>query len=325
MLGDRSLSASTRSTCISPSSPLLGTTSPSSVVWITILYGFPYEPVQCISSPSSWRAACGFPRRVCSRDGSDITAVFGFFALLRKTHREGAWFGDRRLLRLRDGGREPRTGQFPGYKARPAYPRDFTPFEWLATIQNGLDLLSVSWCEVQSWEADDDIASLVRRLHGRRAAIMPADHDFLQLVGRRVRVVTPRRAYRVADVIGHYAVHPSQWCDFRALMGDPSDNIPGVRGVGPKWAAQVLRGRRTLEWARVPNTWWGGGSTTTTSRRCCGATSSGCGPSRTLAWIPADVPRRQPMCVGSSVCGADPVVRRRPTRPSPGRTASWTS
>lgn len=202
----------------------------------------------------AWRAACGFPRRVRNRDGTDITAVFGFFALLRKTHRERFPGSEIVVCFDSETALNPRTGRFPGYKARPAYPRDFTPFEWLATIQDGLDLLSVSWCEAQSWEADDDIASVVQ---GRRAAIMSADHDFLQLVSRRVHVVTPRRAYGVADVIERFAVHPSQWCDFRSLMGDPSDHIPGVRGIGPKRAAQVLRGRRTLETARVPDTWWG--------------------------------------------------------------------
>lgn len=205
----------------------------------------------------AWRAACGFPRRVRSRSGADITAVFGFFALLRKTHREVAPGSEVVVCFDSEVAKNPRTCLFPDYKARKAYPRQFTPFDWLPAIQDGLDLVSVQWCEARSWEADDDIASVVAGLDGRRAAVMSADRDFLQLVSRRARLITPTRVYRVGDVLERYSIHPAQWCDFRALTGDPSDNIPGVRGIGPKRAAYVLRGRRTLESARVPDTWWG--------------------------------------------------------------------
>lgn len=204
-----------------------------------------------------WRAACGFPRRVRSRGGADITAVFGFFALLRKTHRELAPGSEIVVCFDAEIAPNPRRSHFPNYKQRSAYPREFTPFDWLPVIFEGLELLSVPWCEAQRWEADDDIATLVSELDGRRGAVMSADRDFLQLVSRGVRLITPTRVYRVADVVERYSIHPGQWCDFRALMGDPSDNIPGIRGIGPKRASYLLRGRRTLETAHVPETWWG--------------------------------------------------------------------
>lgn len=205
----------------------------------------------------AWRSACGFPRRIRSRDGTDITAVFGFFALLRKTHRELAPGSEIVVCFDTETATNPRRAAFPGYKAGKWYPREFTPFDWLPTIREGLDLLSVTWCEAQRWEADDDIATVVAGTDGRRAAVMSADRDFLQLVARRVRLITPTRVYRVADVVERYSIHPRQWSDFRALTGDPSDNIPGIKGIGLKRAAYVLRGGRALENARVPNTWWG--------------------------------------------------------------------
>lgn len=205
----------------------------------------------------AWRAACGFPRRVLSRSGADITAVFGFFALLRKTHREVASASEIVVCFDSEHAINPRVEAFADYKAREDYPREFTPFEWLTTIYAGLDHLSIAWCEAQQWEADDDIATLVSRAGGRQVAIMANDRDFLQLVGRGVRLITTTRTYGVREVVERFAVHPKQWCDYRALTGDASDNIPGIWGIGPKRAAYILHNHRTLETARIPRTWWG--------------------------------------------------------------------
>lgn len=183
--------------------------------------------------------------------------MFGFFPLLRKTHRELVPGSEIIVCFDSETAANPRRSQFPDYKAGKSYPREFTPFDWLPAIYEGLERLSVLWCEARSWEADDDVATLVGGVEGRRAAIMSADRDFLQLVSRHVRLITPTRTYRVADVVERYSIHPTQWCDFRALTGDPSDNIPGVRGIGPKRAAHLLHRRRKLETARVPENWWG--------------------------------------------------------------------
>ena len=206
----------------------------------------------------AWRAACGFPARIRSRSGADITAVFGFFALLRKTHREILPGSEVVVCFDSEAVDNPRRADFIGYKPLgPAEENDRAPFAWFDAIWAGLDAVGVQWCEARAYEADDDIATLVGTLGGRSAGIMSSDHDFLQLVGRRVRVITPRRTYRVADVLDRYSVHPRQWCDFRALTGDPSDKIPGVWGIGPKRAAYVLGRNRVLETARIPDTWWG--------------------------------------------------------------------
>ena len=205
----------------------------------------------------AWRAACGFPARIRSRSGTDITAVFGFFALLRKTHRE-LWPGAEIVVCFdSETAPNPRRDDFVDYKPWTPAPATPAPFPWFAAIGDGLDALSVQWCEAVAYEADDDIATLVAALAGRRIGIMSADHDFLQLVDRRVRLITPRRIYGVSDVIDRFAIHPRQWCDYRALTGDPSDNIPGIWGIGAQRAAYVLHRRRVLENARIPDTWWG--------------------------------------------------------------------
>lgn len=151
----------------------------------------------------------------------------------------------------------PRRADYLDYKPWTPEPRDHTPFEWLPTIAGGLDAVSVQCSEARSYEADDDVATLAASASSRRVGIMSADQDFLQLVDRRVRLLTPRRIYSVADVVQRFDIHPRQWCDYRALTGDPSDNVRGIRDIGPKRAAYVLYRRRAIETARIPDTWWG--------------------------------------------------------------------
>ena len=105
----------------------------------------------------------------------------------------------------------------------------------------------------QGYEADDVIATLLR-LHRRMPArIVSSDRDFYQLVSDRVRVLAPIRGVSEmrdvgpAEVKALYGVAPVQIPDLKALMGDPSDDIPGVRGVGPKTAAALLRQFPTVE------------------------------------------------------------------------------
>lgn len=207
----------------------------------------------------AWRAACGFPARIKSRSGIDITAAFGFFALLRKTHRELLPGSELVVCFDSEAAPNPRRDAYKEYKNRLGAPDESNraPFEWFPAIWEGLDALSIQWCETLAYEADDDIATLVAGATARAVGVMSSDHDFLQLVDRRVRLITPRRIYRTGDVVERWSVHPRQWCDFRALTGDPSDGIPGIRGIGPKRAAYVLHRRRALENARLPETWWG--------------------------------------------------------------------
>lgn len=217
----------------------------------------PHHPLLVVDGMNlAWRAACGFPARITTRSGVDITAAFGFFALLRKTHREG--FPNAEIVVAFDAetAHNPRRETFDRYKPwMPAPSR--TPFEWIPAIQDGLNALSIPWSDCHTYEADDHIATVIATAQPRSAVIMSADHDFVQLVGRRVRLLTPRRLFKVGDVFDRYGVHPRQWCDFRALTGDPSDNIPGIRGIGPTRARYVLHRGRTLDNARIPDTWWG--------------------------------------------------------------------
>lgn len=103
------------------------------------------------------------------------------------------------------------------------------------------------------FEADDLIATFLSRHPTMEVRIITSDRDFYQLVSPRVHVLSPVRGTRemrevdVAGVEAAFGVRPEQVPDFKALVGDASDDIPGVPGIGPKTAAALLRVRPTIE------------------------------------------------------------------------------
>lgn len=198
------------------------------------------------------RAAFGFPTRIRSRSGKDRTMVFGFFALLRAAMRHVQ--EDVECIAIFDGvhGAEGRRLVEPNYK--PPFPdTDPDAFSDLPLLLTALDRYGVRAVEFDDYEADDVIATSVRHnVSHRRCLIMSTDRDFYQLLqpdclllntARRAsdRVVGPER------VLEQYGVSTDQWCDYRALVGDASDGIPGVRGIGPSRARSLLRGGMHLE------------------------------------------------------------------------------
>jgi DNA polymerase-1 len=105
--------------------------------------------------------------------------------------------------------------------------------------------------QIAGYEADDIIATLVVR-DVEPAGILTADSDYFQLVSDRVKVVRPAKhgkldVWDVTRVCEHHGLdHPAQYIDWKALVGDKSDGIPGVPGVGPKRAAKLLEQHGTL-------------------------------------------------------------------------------
>ncbi len=210
-----------------------------------------------------FRACFGTPAEIYSRDTPkrDITTQFMFFALLRKaivTELDG-W---PEIVVVFDGehGSAERRATDADYKAnRDTSEAGRRPLEGLLDITRGLDHYGITWIELDHSEADDVIATLAHTARtDRDVLIMSADQDFYQLLTdagpseQRVQILnTARRSgQRIigpADVHARYGVHPAQFPDLRALCGDSADNIPGVRGVGPKTAAALLAGGLTLD------------------------------------------------------------------------------
>jgi 5'-3' exonuclease len=198
-----------------------------------------------------YRSWWGFSdRRITSCDGSrDLTGVFGFLAILRKTHLEET--PDHEIIVVFDGenAAASRQAQDADYKANRAE-ADHSPIQSLPMVKDGLDAAGITWIELDDHEGDDVIATLAHTAvaDGRTVTCYSGDRDLFQLASEDVTILNPaRRRITPDDVLTRHRVTPRQWPDFRALTGDASDNIPGVRGIGPKTAADLLADGLHLE------------------------------------------------------------------------------
>ena len=188
-----------------------------------------------------WRTSTGEP----------TAGVYGFISvLLRILQAEYPEY----LAVAFDTGKTFRDDLYPEYKAtRAKMPEDLRP--QIERIRQVVDAFGIPRLEMEGYEADDVLGSVARRAaeEGMGVKIFTGDRDLLQLVTERVIVNLPGRSlseakdYTPPDVEAYLGVRPDQVVDLKALMGDSSDNIPGVPGVGPKTAVKLLKAYDTLE------------------------------------------------------------------------------
>ena len=182
-------------------------------------------------------------RELRSPAGQPTNAIYGFVKMLEKmrlavkpTHLIVVWDGGLNAERL---------AALPDYKAqRPEMPADLRP--QLDGIVDFLAAAEIASYRQDGVEADDYIATLARRVtDGWNVVIASADKDFMQLVSARVGLLNPNdktgAIWGREQVLAKTGVEPEQVADWLALMGDAVDNIPGVPGVGPKTAAELLK------------------------------------------------------------------------------------
>src|SRR6478672_3505155 len=178
--------------------------------------------------------------------GQPTNAVFGFTSMLINLMRDeepthiGVAFDVSRATFRRE--------EYPDYKAgRAETPDDFRG--QVELIRKVLDALSIRYLGIENYEADDVIATLTKQAEaqGMNVLICTGDRDALQLVDDQVTVLYPRRGvsemtrFTPEAVEEKYGLSPSQYPDFAALRGDPSDNLPNIPGVGEKTAAKWVR------------------------------------------------------------------------------------
>jgi DNA polymerase-1 len=180
-------------------------------------------------------------------EGFPTGALHGFAQMLFKVMREEK--PDAMAVVFDAPGPSFRREVYADYKAtRDAQPEDLTvqfPVAREIVIAAGIPLL-----EVPGVEADDAIATLVRHLpEGAEAVIVSTDRDLMQLVTDRVVLLDTMRdrRYGPAEVEERFGVPPKKILDVRALVGDTTDNIPGVKGIGEKGAAKLISEYGSLE------------------------------------------------------------------------------
>jgi len=188
-----------------------------------------------------------------AKDGTPTWAVHGFFsAIFDLIERQKP-----DMLAVCFDLSEPtfRHKEFAYYKAnRDAMPDDLA-VQW-PIIKEGVKALEIPLYEMAGYEADDVIGTLAKlaERNGHRALILTGDQDAFQLLegeSQRVQVLMPKDGellnYDRQKVFEKLAVWPEQIIDYKGLSGDSSDNIPGVKGIGPKTASQLLASYGTID------------------------------------------------------------------------------
>ncbi len=191
------------------------------------------------------RAYHALPPLSAPKTGEMVNAVFGFASSLLKVLSDikpnycGVAF---------DKGRSFRRDNFAAYKAQRKKADEELTSQW-PRVRQLVDAFGLPVFELEGYEADDLLGTLARRAEeqGIDTVIFTGDKDALQLVSDHVKVLTPGRtlkdtmlfdAHKVMEKLG---VGPEHVTDLKGLMGDASDNIPGVPGVGEKTAAKLVQ------------------------------------------------------------------------------------
>lgn len=185
-------------------------------------------------------------RPLRDNDGKNVSALFGFYSTLLKIIKEHPH--DYLVVALDSMTPTFRHDMYKEYKAnRDAAPDDL--HEQVPRILEILDAANIPHIRVDGWEADDIIASVARSATELDidTVMVTGDKDLLQLVNEHVSALRPPRknenSYReigLNEVLEEFHIHSNQIVDYLALIGDASDNIPGVSGIGPKGAVKLL-------------------------------------------------------------------------------------
>jgi DNA polymerase-1 len=191
-----------------------------------------------------FRAYHALPPLTRKSDGLQVSAVLGFCNMLWKLVAEMKSDRPTHLAVIFDKSEKTfRTDFYPQYKAhRPDLPEDLRP--QFPLIRDAVRAFEIPCLEQAGFEADDLIATYARLASEAKATttIVSSDKDLMQLVGSGVTMYDTMKDRRIgpAEVIEKFGVGPDKVIEVQALIGDSSDNVPGVPGIGVKTAAQLI-------------------------------------------------------------------------------------
>jgi DNA polymerase-1 len=199
----------------------------------------------------AYRAFHALPEDMRTSEGELTNAVFGFASMLLNVLRDE---DPSHVVVTFDKGLTFRHDLYREYKANRAEMPDELRSQ-MARIRQVVEAMEIPIFEQEGFEADDLLGTLARQAgeQGVDSLIVTGDTDLLQLVDAHTRVLTSR--WRFSDTVVYdekgvqqrYGLAPTQLADYKGIVGDKSDNIPGVRGVGEKTATQLLQEYQDLE------------------------------------------------------------------------------
>lgn len=199
-----------------------------------------------------YRAFYAIPGSMKTSAGEQSNAVYGVGSMLismLKTEQPDA------LLFCFDEGEDTfRHQENAEYKAGRAETPD-TFYVQIPRIMDMIDAFQIKRVSNPGFEADDLLCSYATDAvkQGMRVTIVTGDRDAFQLANEHVRISIPHKGYQQPEYLGpteiynKYGIRPDQVASYKGLSGDASDNLPGVKGIGPKTAAELLQKYDTLE------------------------------------------------------------------------------
>lgn len=192
------------------------------------------------------RSFHALPPTLRTQDGTLVNAVYGFTSFLLKALNE--FKPEYVVLTLDMAGPTFRHESYSEYKAtRTKAPDEL--YEQIPLVKDIARSFSIPIYELSGYEADDLIGTICKQTAGKKnlqKIIITGDMDTLQLVDSQTSVYSMSRGlsdsvlYKEEEVKNRYNLRPDQIIDYKALRGDPSDNIPGVRGIGEKTASELI-------------------------------------------------------------------------------------
>ena len=202
-----------------------------------------------------FRAYYALPPLSRKSDGLPTGAVSGFcsmlFKLLEDARADDSKQKPTHFAVIFDSARKNfRNEIYKEYKAnRSEAPDDLAPqFEYIRKSVKAFNLPSI---ELLNYEADDLIATYVKQISnlGAKVTVISSDKDLMQLVSKDIRLYDPMKSKLIGEkeVFEKFGVKPNQVVDVQSLAGDPSDNIPGVPGIGIKTAAELIQKYKNLD------------------------------------------------------------------------------
>lgn len=201
-----------------------------------------------------FRAFYGMPLSMTTPDGVHTNAVYGFLAILRKVIEEEQ--PDYIAVAFDKKAPTFRHKMYEAYKGnRQAAPPEF--HEQVPLVKELLESMDITHLSLEGWEADDILGTLSRKAEaeGIDVSLVSGDRDLLQIATDKTEIIIPKTSkgqttyehYYASDVYESLGVTPLEFIDMKALMGDSSDNIPGLPGVGPKTAAAIISTYHSIE------------------------------------------------------------------------------
>jgi DNA polymerase-1 len=187
-----------------------------------------------------------------TKKGEPVSAVYGFLLVLFKAIKENQ--PDFIAACFDFPAPTFRHKEFKEYKAtRPPTPKDL--ISQIPKVKEVLKVLNIPIFEKEGFEADDLIATIARKAENEVSEIfvLTSDFDALQIVNKKIKIfflgkkMKEPLIYTEEKVVTEFGILPKQIPDFKALVGDQSDNIPGVLGIGPKTAVEILKYYGNLE------------------------------------------------------------------------------